>query len=256
LQCSTTMNKKVAIPRMKESISPCFEASSCFDIIVITNGKVESTQQVICSEPEGHKRIHLLQVHRVDVLICNGLKGLYQNMLTASGIEVIKNISDKIENVIKQYIAGELIPEVISIDELSGTERISHSDLVEWATKIFIENGYTVIPTPSKSDQMIDLIAEIECPVCKKQVHVAICCGSHTYRPSQEITEFHHATPSGYNAKIYVCPANPSIVECCDQYGIELIDPNSEKKIINKNKDKLPLLKGPVLDHERASYSG
>ena len=255
MQCLKCMNKKVAIPRMMDSISPCFEASSCFDIIVITNSKVESTQQVTSTDSEGHKKIHLLQLHRVDVLICNGIKDLYQNMLTASGIEVIKNISDKIDNVVKHYLSGELIAEPISNDDLCGIGRISHSDLVSWATKVFMDNGYTVITTPANNDQMIDLIAEIQCPVCKKQVRIAVCCGSHTYRPSQEITEFHHATSTGYNALVYVCPGNPAIEECCSQYGIELLDPNSERKIKYKYNDKLPLLKGPVRDHEKASYS-
>ncbi len=256
MQCRFYMNNKVAIPRLKNSIAPCFEATSCFDIIIISNGKIESRQQVSCSDPEGHKKIRLLQVHRVDILICNGIKDLYQNMLTASGVEVIKNVSDKIDNAIKQYLSGALIPETILNDDINCTDKISHSDLVEWATIIFIDHGYNITPSPAKNDRMIDLIAVILCPVCNKQVRVAVCCGSHTYRPSQEITEFHHATPTGFNARIYVCSGNPSIEECCNQYGIELLDPNLERKIQKNIKKKLPLLRGAVLDHEKASILG
>ncbi len=254
MQCHFLMKKKVAIPRLKESISPCFEASSCIEMVVISDNKVESRQQVICPDTEGHKKLRLLKVHRVDVLICNGIKDLYQNMLNASGVVVIKKISNTIDKAIELYLAGELLPEAIIKDEINHTECVPHSELVDWATRIFIENGYNIL-TPSKNDQLIDLIAEIKCPVCSKTVRVAICCGSHTYRPSQEITEFHHATPSGYNAKIYVCPGNQSIEECCHQYGIELLDPNLESETENRHKDKLPLLKGPVLDHKKASFS-
>lgn len=116
------------------------------------------------------------------------------------------------------------------------------------------DGGYDVTAGPGQDAFLIDLVAKISCPVCDRPVRVAVCCGAHTYRPHQEIAGFHRATSTDYNARVYVSPSQPTIVNCCHEFGVQLIDPDPEIEIENSEPDSLiPLLKGIVTDHERAS---
>jgi predicted Fe-Mo cluster-binding NifX family protein len=248
---------KVAIPHFGDSIAPRLEAAGSFIIAAVEGQEVTARQAVTCAVPEGHKRVRLLQVHRADVVICSGIKRLYQDMLTASGVTVIKDVTGSVEGALERFMAGELTPELPTPDELSEAPAIAHRDLVDWVTRCLEENGYSVTPPSESNYSLVDLVAEIRCPVCGRQVRVAVCCGSHTYRPTQEISEFHHATPTGFHAKVYVCPANPAIVTSCQEYGIELLDPESwTGQGRSPRPNKLPVLRGPVPGHERASYAG
>ena len=118
--------------------------------------------------------------------------------------------------------------------------------------EFFGRHGYSVTGGPDAF--LVDLVAGIKCPVCGRPVNVAICCGAHTYSATQEIVEFHHTTPLEYDARVYVSPANAPVAECCREYGIELLDPETtDSEMPVRPKDKLPILKGPVRNHERAS---
>jgi len=247
---------KVAIPQLEESVAPCFEAARRFIIGTVERGQVTSSRTVDCSEPEGHKRIRLLQIHGVKVLICNGIKSHFHDMLVASGITVIKDVSSSCEEALKKLVAGELAPSTPSRDDLPESSATPHWKLVEWARKLFEEGGYAVSPVSNQDYQLVDLVAEIKCPVCDRKVRVAICCGSHTYRPSQEIPEFHHATPTGFNARVYVCPTSSAVIECCQEYGIELLDPDVKRAGRGvRSRYKLPVLRGQVQNHEKASQT-
>jgi len=247
---------KVAIPQLGDSVAPCFKAARRFVIAAVERGQVTSSRTVDCSEPEGHKRIRLLQIHGVKVLICNGIKSHFHDMLVASGITVIKDVSSSCEEALKKLVAGELAPRVPSHDDLPDSSATPHWKLVDWARNLFEEGGYAVSSVPNQDYQLVDLVAEIKCLVCDRQVRVAICCGSHTYRPSQEIPEFHHATPTGFNARVYVCPTSPAVVECCQEYGIELLDPDVKRDGRGvRSRHKLPILRGSVQGHEKASQT-
>ncbi len=248
---------KVAIPHLGNNVAPCFEAATSFLIIVIENNQKISSQIVTCNAPEGHKRIRLLTIHRVDLLICSGIKGLYQDMLSASGINVIKNVSGSVDDAIEKLIFRKLSPETPSLDELQSSSAIPHRQMVEWACQLFRKHGYKVSRLQDGDLLLVDLVAEINCPVCNKNIRIAICCGLQTYRPSQEISEFHHATSSGFNARVYVCPSNPAVRKYCREYNIEHLDPESDTPLDRTaRKDTLPIIGGPVQDHEKLSILG
>jgi predicted Fe-Mo cluster-binding NifX family protein len=255
-QLSEEVKLKVAIPQFAGAVAPCFEAAGNIMIANIEDGRVISSQAVQCTGPEGYRRVRLLQVHRVNALICNGIKVLYRDMLTASGVTVFQNVGATVENALEQFLAGELATEAPCVEELTESCNIPHQDLVYWARELFESHGYSVTPGPDQDHHLIDLVAEIGCPVCGGQVRVAICCGAHTYRSTQEITEFHHATPLEYNARVFICPTNPTVEKCCREYGVELVNPNFEGVYGHITVDnKLPILKERVRDHERASWS-
>jgi len=196
----------------------------------------------------------MLRIHQVSVLICNGIKGSYKDMLASSGLTVIDKVSTEVEDALERFLNGALSPEEVPSEELPEPCTVSHEKLVRSARVLFQKYGFEVSPGPAQGSFLVDLVAKITCPKCRRPVRVAICCGAHTYRANQEITEFHLATQTGYHARVYICPAQPSRIKCCREYGIELVDPDeavAEKQRPNQN--RIPLLKGTVLGHEKAS---
>lgn len=245
---------KVAIPQFGEIIAPRFEAARHFAISVVEGGKTVSTRSAECTGPEGYRRIRLLQIHGIHTLICNGIKGSYRDMLMASGISVIHNVSGPAGYALAEFARGALTAEVPPAEIITARCEIPHQELVIWARDLFVQHGYSVTGGPGQDAFLVDLAAGIMCPVCGKLVRAAICCGAHTYNCTQEIVEFHHRTPSEYDARVYVCPINATVERYCREYGIELLDPTPERiDFPARAKDKLPILRGPVRNHERAS---
>ncbi len=247
------MTTKVAIPQFGDSVAPRFEAANNFAIVTIEESEIVSSVTVASTESEGYRRLRMLQIHGVGVLICNGIKASYLDMLTASGITVYPEVSMTVAEALSRLIEGKLVAEVKQLDESAEVSTLPHDELVDSARTLFVNNGYEVAAGPGQDAFLIDLVAQISCPVCKRPVRVAICCGAHTYRPAQEITEFLRATSTGYNARVYVCPSQPAVVACCHEFGIQLIDPDPRAQVETDDPDSIiPLLKGRITDHGQA----
>jgi predicted Fe-Mo cluster-binding NifX family protein len=250
-----TVIKKVAIPIFNENVAPCFESASLFMICDVDSDGGINSHMVDCVGCEGFGRIRLLLEHDVKVLLCNGIKGFYLDILESSGLSVINNLSIGAEKALQMYLDGKTKPQDHNnnLDEISC--EIPHEDLLCWARELFESHGYTVSIIQDEEDTPfpVDLVAEINCPICHRQIRVAVCCGAHTYRPDQEIREFHHVSSSMYQAKVYVYPGNPLIQKRCREYNIQLIDPDSESANRDqKTTDRIPLLEYPVVSHEKA----
>jgi predicted Fe-Mo cluster-binding NifX family protein len=249
--------EKVAVPQLDDAVAPRFEAARHFLIAETDSGGVTRTQVITCEAPDGYRRVRMLQIHRVSVLICNGIKSSYRDVLVASGVKVITQYSGSAAAGLEEFLAGKIRPEECYSDENAELYPVPHADLVERAKGLFGGNGYKVAPGPGDDSSLIDLIAEMLCPVCGKPVRVAICCGAHTYRADQEIAQFHQATLSGYHARVYVSPIQPAIWQCCREYGIEPLDPDQPAELrAAESGGAIPLLSGPVISHERASNRG
>jgi predicted Fe-Mo cluster-binding NifX family protein len=248
-----TMAKKIAIPKFHDMVAPCFETANYFLISRIGKSGEVTERLDSCTGCEGFGRIRLLQDNAVNILICNGIKAFYVDLLESSGLEVIDGVSLTVESALKQYLSGRLKPRNRTFQFQELTCEIPHEDLVCWARELFESHGFMVKAGDENIPFPIDLIAELKCPVCGKPIRIAICCGAHTYRADREIQEFHHSTPSIFHARVYVRPGNPLVEEKCDEYEIQLIDTNSENAIKDEQiSDRIPLLKKPITGHERA----
>ncbi|MFH1688328.1 MAG: NifB/NifX family molybdenum-iron cluster-binding protein [bacterium] len=245
---------KVAAPQMGESIAPCFEAATTFGIAVVEGESIVSSQTISCEGSEGYRRVRLLRVHDVGVLVCNGIKAHYSDILTASGMQVISGITGPISQVFDDYLAGRLPVDIRHANDAHEPMAFHHNDLVGWARELFTNHGYQIQDGPGRDAFLVDLVAEMTCPVCRKPVRVAICCGAHTYRSTVEITEFHHTTAADYNARVYVCPAGAATIQCCRSYGIQVIDPEVVKsEPESSGLAPIPLLENPIRGHEKVS---
>jgi len=243
----------VALPILNNQIAPCFEVAKQFEIAVIKNSKVISKKKIQCLASDGFVRIRTLQLHNVHTLICNGIKSFYMNQLIAMGINVIPNVNDSIEDTLNNYLSGRIKTYSNTKYDTEAYDIVSHEDLVSWAKDFFESNGYSVSSSPGDESFLIDLVAAIKCPVCKKQIKVAICCGAQTYRADQEIREFHHNTKTQYKARVYVYLQNPQLEISCNEYGINFLSPEvGYKEFQDGNKSLIPILSRPVEGHEKA----
>ena len=247
------MAEKVAIPILGNDVAPCFEVARHFAMVEIEDGHQIFRTVLICGGCEGYGRVRFLIDNDIKVLICNGIKLFYRDLLKISGLKVIGDVADSVENALAAYISGDLDEREFRDESIDLLTEIPHEDLVCWARELFESNGYSVLPRPDYVPFPIDLVAVTSCPLCRKSIKVGICCGAHTYRLIDEIMEFHHIAPSEFHVKVYVYPSSPEVCEICSEYGIELIDPNSEDDFLFKPPaGKIPVLRNPVSGHEKA----
>ena len=243
----------LAIPILKNQIAPCFEAAKQFELVVIKNKRIISKRTVNCLSGEGFLRVRLLRLYEINSLICNGIKNFYRDQLLALGISVIPNINQSIEDALNNFLIGELK----SIDnihtDVHSSELVSHEDLVKWAKDLFTKKGYSVATYSEDESFLIDLVAKINCPVCNKEIKVAVCCGAQIYSAEQEIKEFHHTTKTQFDARVYVYLKNPALEKSCVDYGIDYLSPEkTDVKLKIQNKLIIPILSRPIEGHEKA----
>jgi predicted Fe-Mo cluster-binding NifX family protein len=245
----------VAIPILNNQIAPCFEAARQFEIHSVQNKKIVSSKTIKCLANEAFIRIRLLRLYEVHTLICNGIKNFYRDQLIALGVSVIPNINKPVAVALDLFLHGELKFYVNTGITSECKQFVSHDDLVRWAEELFKDNGYSVSLLHDEDSYLIDLIAKLDCPVCGRQIKIAICCGAQIYKAEQEIKEFHHNTKTQFNARVYVYLMNPELEKSCSDYGIEFLSPESNlvgtEKIINP---VIPILQRPVEGHEKAFY--
>lgn len=244
----------VAIPELKGAVAPCFEAATSFALVSLQGEQISQESNISCTESGGYRRVRLLLFHNVEVLICNGISASHKDTLTAAGIAVISGVYTSVDEALNDLAQGRL--KISQPAEISAGPacRYTHEQLVAWAHQLFVGGGYQVLPGPGEDYFLVDLVAEIDCPVCKRRVRVAICCGAHTYKSQQEIKAFHHATPAGYDARVYVCPAEEQILESCREYGIEVIDPSTSLTSQRTAPERrIPILMTTIAGHEQAS---
>ena len=99
---------KVAIPRMGESVAPCFEY--CTTMAIFTVGRSGLVDQVDfpLSSREPFDRVRLLRDQAVDTLICGGMQEIYEDLLRASGFQVISWVSGYVEDLLGEFLRGGL----------------------------------------------------------------------------------------------------------------------------------------------------
>jgi len=99
---------KVAIPRMGETVAPCFEYCATMAIFNIAeSGTVEQVDFPLQSR-DPFDRVRLLRDQKVDTVISGGMQAFYEDLLKAGGFEVISWVSGLVDELLTLYIRGEL----------------------------------------------------------------------------------------------------------------------------------------------------
>lgn len=99
---------KVAIPRMGESVAPCFEYCTTMAIYTVDeSGKTDQLDFPLLSR-DPFDRVRLLRDQKVDAVVCAGMQENYEDLLQASGFTVISWVSGYVEDLLNLFLRGEL----------------------------------------------------------------------------------------------------------------------------------------------------
>jgi predicted Fe-Mo cluster-binding NifX family protein len=101
---------RVAIPRMEESVAPCFEYCATMAIFTIANGTVTDQVDFPLRSQDPFDRVRLLRDQLVDTIICGGVQTTYEDVLRASGFRVISWVSGSVDDLLALFLRGQLIP--------------------------------------------------------------------------------------------------------------------------------------------------
>ena len=100
---------KVAVPHHNGEVTPCFEYTSGITIYETLGDKVISRTDFALKSKEEFDRVRLLRDQGVSVLICSGIQRAHENLLTASGIQVISWVSGKASEVLRLFLKKKLV---------------------------------------------------------------------------------------------------------------------------------------------------
>lgn len=100
---------KVAMPIFGKSVAPCFEYSATIIIFTTKDKQVMHQTRFTLQSQQSLDRVRLLRDQNVNILICGGIQDRFEDLITASGIQVIPWVSGTAENLIDCFIRGELI---------------------------------------------------------------------------------------------------------------------------------------------------
>lgn len=99
---------KIAIPRMGETVAPCFEYSATIAIFSVVGGRVTDQIDFPIRSREPLDRFRLLRDQGVDTIICGGVQDVFEDMLRASGVTLISWVSGNIDDLLGRYLEGRL----------------------------------------------------------------------------------------------------------------------------------------------------
>ena len=100
---------KIAVPIYNDSVSNVFDFAHRLLLVDIENGKEANRSEVALESQLLPQRASQLKSLEVDVLVCGAISRVLANMVTTSGIQVLPYITGSINDVLKAYLAGQLV---------------------------------------------------------------------------------------------------------------------------------------------------
>ena len=246
-------NTRIVITCFGEEIAPCFDTARHFRYWEIVVGKAIQYRELTAENSDGIARVRLLKQVQANVLICNGISERYRQMLEAEGCIVIDGILGSATDALFGFLANKIKKPLRDKTLVPDQIQPHTADLVDWTIKVFQSFGWEVTHADHTNLFPIDLQALCKCPVCKKFIRVAICCGAHAYRVDDEIREFKRVTASAFDARVYIHHTIPGIESACRDFNIELLDPLdfAKETIDGKRYGPLPPLKNLIAGHDK-----
>ena len=100
---------KLAIPRMGETVAPCFGYCTTMVIFTIEDGAVTDQIDFPLRSRDPFDRVRLLRDQDVDTLICGGMQDVIEDSLQGSGIRVISWVSGCVDDLLELFLRGQLV---------------------------------------------------------------------------------------------------------------------------------------------------
>lgn len=246
---------KISMPVYCGEIAPCFEAAEHFNVYDVSPKRALLSKQLECTQESPMLRVRILKAENIELLICGGISNFYRDILEADGLIVISEVAGKTEEVLEEFL---------NLNHIMGNFRVSKSpercgkplsEITSWVSSLLTENSYKIIERDLDAVFPVDISGRIDCPVCGKEIRIAVCCGSHTYSAEKEIKELYFVASGKYDALIYVHQTTPDIKRICSDYNIELLDPYAHFRSGTDNTNfnsRIPLINNSFSGHERA----
>lgn len=237
---------RVLIPCYGEEVAPLFESASRFRYWKFESGEIVRYNEITVEGADGLAKMKLIRTHQIDVLLCNGIQDNLRLILEVDGCSVVNNVAGPAADALFGYLAGLL-------EQNNAETFLRIADLEEWTKQLFIITGWTVKTAEKPLNSLVGITARRICPVCKKEINVAVCCGSHAIRVESEITDFAAETSQGYSARVFVHQKSNRISPLCRNLGVELLDPGRFHRSLAGSlpKDLIPPVRGPFKDHDQ-----
>ncbi len=99
---------KIAIPRFSDDIAPCFEHTAMISLFTIKGNTVVHQVDFPLRSRDPLDRVRLLRDQEVELVICGGVQNVYENLLRASGIDVVSWVTGTVDGLLKDYLEGRL----------------------------------------------------------------------------------------------------------------------------------------------------
>ena len=104
------MAVRVAVPCMGDNVAPCFGTCSMISIYTIREGRVADRIDFPLRSRDPFDRVRLLRDQEVETIICGGVQDLLEDILRASGIQVISWVSGSVDGLLDLFLRGQLVP--------------------------------------------------------------------------------------------------------------------------------------------------
>ena len=99
---------KVAIPTWEGKISPVFDVARYLLVVNIKEGAEISRHKEALPEMEVTRRAKHITGLGVDSLICGAISRPLEMLLLSSGVKVISQICGPVEEVLKEFLSGQM----------------------------------------------------------------------------------------------------------------------------------------------------
>ena len=99
---------RIAIPIWEDKVSPVFDTALKLLVVDIKNSSEESRFVYHIDESDLSQKSHRIKKLELDTLICGAVSQAFLQMLLASGLEVIQEISGPAEDVLEAYLHGNV----------------------------------------------------------------------------------------------------------------------------------------------------
>jgi len=95
---------------MGEAVAPCFEYCATMAIFTIEDARVVDQIDFPLQSRLPFDRVRLLRDQKVETVICGGVQDFYEDLLRANGIQVISWVSGNVEDLLRLFVRGQLVP--------------------------------------------------------------------------------------------------------------------------------------------------
>ncbi len=99
---------RIAIPIWDDRVSPVLDTASWLLIVEVEDRGETSRFEVYLDDKELSRKCLSIRGMEVDTLICGAISHPFSMMLTASGIDIIQEISGLADEVLEAYLQGNL----------------------------------------------------------------------------------------------------------------------------------------------------